>query len=65
MESKNINNESKTFHFKYLDLVMVAFTAILILSNFAFSKIIDWESPKNPTFDAEPYFFLHIFSAMF
>lgn len=61
MESKNINNESKTFHFKYLDLVMVAFTAILILSNFASSaKIIDWgiSIRKTPlAFDAGTVFF--------
>lgn len=61
MESKNINNESKTFHFKYLDLVMVAFTAILILSNFASSaKIIDWgiSIGKIPlAFDAGTVFF--------
>lgn len=42
---KNIEDPqaNSTPSFKYLDLVMVAFTVILILSNFASSaKIIDW-----------------------
>jgi hypothetical protein len=43
MESKIEINKDKDIHFKYLELVMVAFTVILILSNFASSaKIIDW-----------------------
>ncbi len=42
MESK-ANNNNSLIHFKYLDLVTVAFTVILVLSNFASSaKIIDW-----------------------
>ncbi|MBP7212837.1 MAG: queuosine precursor transporter [Anaerolineaceae bacterium] len=40
METKN---DTKNIQFKYLDLVTVAFTVILILSNFGSSaKIIDW-----------------------
>lgn len=43
MESKVKLDEKHAIHFKYLDLVTVAFTVILILSNFASSaKIIDW-----------------------
>lgn len=43
MESKVNLDEKHALHFKYLDLVTVAFTVILILSNFASSaKIIDW-----------------------
>ena len=44
MESKDIIEESRpTLHFKYLDLVTIAFTVVLVLSNFASSaKIIDW-----------------------
>lgn len=43
MESKINLDEKHALHFKYLDLVTVAFTVILILSNFASSaKIIDW-----------------------
>ncbi len=55
------NDNSKATHFKYLDLVMVAFTVILILSNFASSaKIIDWgiSIGKIPlAFDAGTVFF--------
>ena len=55
------NDNSKAIHFKYLDLVMVAFTVILILSNFASSaKIIDWgiSIGKIPlAFDAGTVFF--------
>ncbi|MDD2522449.1 MAG: queuosine precursor transporter [Anaerolineaceae bacterium] len=57
MESKI----DKDINFKYLDLVMVAFTVILILSNFASSaKIIDWgiSIGKIPlAFDAGTVFF--------
>lgn len=43
MESKVDLDKKHALHFKYLDLVTVAFTVILILSNFASSaKIIDW-----------------------
>lgn len=60
MEIKAKDN-SKAIHFKYLDLVMVAFTVILILSNFASSaKIIDWGNSigKIPlAFDAGTVFF--------
>lgn len=60
MEIKAKDN-SKAIHFKYLDLVMVAFTVILILSNFASSaKIIDWgiSIGKIPlAFDAGTVFF--------
>lgn len=43
MESKIKIDENQVVQFKYLDLVTVAFTVILILSNFASSaKIIDW-----------------------
>lgn len=59
MESETNNHDN--FHFKYLDLVMVAFTVILILSNFASSaKIIDWgfSIGKIPlAFDAGTVFF--------
>ena len=55
------NDNSKAIHFKSLDLVMVAFTVILILSNFASSaKIIDWgiSIGKIPlAFDAGTVFF--------
>ncbi len=61
MESNTDITESKSSHFKYLDLVMVAFTVILILSNFASSaKIIDWgfSIGKIPlAFDAGTVFF--------
>ena len=60
MESKTNNNNSP-IHFKYLDLVTVAFTVILVLSNFASSaKIIDWgiSLGKIPmAFDAGTVFF--------
>ena len=60
MESK-ANNNNSPIHFKYLDLVTVAFTVILVLSNFASSaKIIDWgiSLGKIPmAFDAGTVFF--------
>lgn len=60
MESK-ANDISNPIHFKYLDLVTVAFTVILILSNFgSSSKIIDWgiSIGKIPlAFDAGTVFF--------
>lgn len=42
-EEQNLETSKPTSQFKYLDLVTVAFTVVLILSNFASSaKIIDW-----------------------
>lgn len=58
---KDSNQENEPLRFKYLDLVMVSFTVILILSNFASSaKIIDWgfSIGKIPlAFDAGTVFF--------
>jgi len=54
-------DEKRAIHFKYLDLVTVAFTVILILSNFASSaKIIDWGTSIGHiplAFDAGTVFF--------
>ena len=56
-----IKDNTKNIQFKYLDLVTVAFTVILILSNFGSSaKIIDWgfSIGKVPlAFDAGTAFF--------
>lgn len=56
-----IKDNAKEIQFKYLDLVTVAFTVILILSNFGSSaKIIDWgfSIGKIPlAFDAGTVFF--------
>jgi len=61
MESKVNLDEKRAIHFKYLDLVTVAFTVILILSNFASSaKIIDWGTSIGHiplAFDAGTVFF--------
>ena len=62
MDTKqNTAREKDALQFKYLDLVMVSFTVILILSNFASSaKIIDWgiSIRKIPlAFDAGTVFF--------